>query len=184
MARSYERSEVSAWNMFAWQGFFMALQDHIENMDWDLVKPPGAPFMAAYWHYTYWGVWDTNLQIQQNLLVMKMGFWEEMDTATRKSQRDEWFGILTQASEGSKVRILRPQKWGVGKTMTAAHIGDRAEWIHKGSDGYLDLDATVDYLNQAMAVLERARATIRGHLVAGAIANAPVSHAVELSGAP
>ncbi len=166
LAQSYERSEVSDWSLYAWQGFFLALQEKFQDMDWDVVNPPSGAFMAAYWHYEKWGSWDTYLQIEEDLLVMKMNFWGEMDRPTRTRIREQWFGILAEAAKGGPISIQKPRRSGVGMTMTAAHIGTEGEWMCKGPDGYLDLNATVKYLRLAMTVLDKARAQ-GTHIVPG-----------------
>jgi hypothetical protein len=127
------------------------LQDHFEDLEWDDVHSPGGAFNGAWWHFENRGGWNTNIQIEEHRLVMKTAYWGNMGAPARALVRNQWFGILQQVVEGTPMNILRPQRWGNGQTMTAAHVGAKDERLHKGADGYVDLKETIEYLRLAMA---------------------------------
>jgi hypothetical protein len=154
----YKNLNVESWDGYAWQGFFMALQDELHELDWGYVPNPSGGFMGAWWHFDQWSNCDTYLQIEEQALCMKMALAdEELDSSARARMRDRWFDTLKQASEGSSVTIERPARRGNGSTMTAARVGANGPWIQKDLDGHIDLVATVAFLRKAMSVLDRAR---------------------------
>lgn len=158
-AQSYLHNQIGDWSQFAWQGFFLTLQQALPGVEWGYVANARGGFMGAWWHFDIWSGWQTYLQIEENMLVMKMGCWETTYPApVRAAIRDRWFEALLVAGTGSRIAIRRPPRSGNGASMTAAHIGSGNSWLQRGKDGRLDFEATVAFLREAMVVLDRARA--------------------------
>jgi len=157
--QSYLHNQVGEWSYPSWQGFFLTLQEALPDLEWRYVSNRRGGFMGAWWHFDVWSGWQTYLQIEENVLVMKMGCWETIHPATvRAAIRDRWFEALLLASTGSCVAIRQPARRGNGATMTAARVGNGNSWLQRGENGRLDFQATVAFLREAMVVLDRARA--------------------------
>ena len=121
--QSYVHSKIGEWSYFAWQGFFLSLQEALPGVEWEYVANRSGGFMGAWWHFDMWSNWQTYLQIEENMLVMKMGCGETTHpTTVRAAIRDRWFEVLVVASKGSRISIRRPARRGNGVTMTAAHM--------------------------------------------------------------
>lgn len=157
--QSYLHIHIGEWSNFAWQGFFLNLQEALPGVEWGYVANARGGFMGAWWHFDMWSNWQTYLQIEENVLVMKMACWETIYPApVRAAIRNRWFEALLVAGIGSHIEVRRPARRGNGASMTAAHIGTGNSWLQRGEDGRLDFEATVDFLREAMVVLDRARA--------------------------
>lgn len=168
---SYRHQAIGAWSFFAWQGFFLALQEELPDLEWRYVANARGGFMGAWWHFDVWSDWWTYLQIEENMLVMKMGCWDQdHPPPVRAAIRDRWLEALRAASAGSRITIRRPSRRGNGMTMTAAHIGQGNEWLQRDEAGCLDMTATVILLHEAMAVLDKARAAPEREIADAAIA--------------
>jgi hypothetical protein len=158
MTESYKQSRIENWNIHAWKGFFMALQDHFDDLGWDYVSNPAGGFMGAWWHFRDWAGWKTYLQIEEQTLCVKMANWKEKpDSSTRAQMRDKWFHALKGAGEESSLPIVKPARHGNGATMTAAHIGPARQWIRADHEGNVDLPSTIQFLREAMLVVDKAR---------------------------
>jgi hypothetical protein len=158
-AANYRHQTIGTWSFFAWQGFFLALQEELPGLEWSYVANPSGGFMGAWWHSKVWSDWWTYLQIEENTLVMKMGCWDkDHPSAARAAIRDQWFEVLRAASVGSGIGIRRPPRRGNGRTMTAAHVGQGNSWLQRDEAGCLDMPATVALLREVMDILDRARA--------------------------
>jgi len=156
---SYLHTEIGKWSHFAWQGFFLNLQEALPEVEWGYVPHARGGFMGAWWHFGEWLGWQTYLQIEENVLVMKMGCWDtNHPSSVRAEVRDRWFEELRAASKASSVEIRQPPRRGNGTTMTAAHIGSGNGWLKRRENGRLDFEATVAFLREAMIMLDKARA--------------------------
>ena len=150
--QAYQTRKVSEWEYLQWVGFFLRLQQELQQGNWDFVNNPGGGF-AGYW----WGwhsVEDAQLylQIQQQNLCFKIAV-EDRDKRT--SLRNQWHKRILGA-HGKNARGLpnvgKPQRFGWGRHMTVCLLD--GDFRVPSADGSLDFAATVARLQQAMALLQ------------------------------
>ncbi len=48
--QSYLHSQIGEWSHFAWQGFFLNLQEALPGVEWGYVPNARGGFMGAWWH--------------------------------------------------------------------------------------------------------------------------------------
>ena len=103
---SYRYHSVGAWSFFAWQGFFLALQEEFSDVEWSYVANASGGFMGAWWHFDMWSNWWTYLQVEENTLVMKMGCGEETYPTPVRGRRCGIVG-LTRSGRQALAAVLR-----------------------------------------------------------------------------
>jgi hypothetical protein len=129
------------WNRRAWEGFYQALQP-ILNGEWGYVANPSGGFMGFWWSWNDVLGGSLYLQLEQMWLTAKV---EVPDEASRTVMREVWSERVTSAFAQS-LKFQRPRRFGRGKFMTVA----LADYLRLDA-GRLDLDATVNVLQQATA---------------------------------
>lgn len=147
------------WERRAWQGFFLALDEHIEGGNWGYVPNARGGFMGYWWCFT--DVEDAGSGVQLYLqlagpqLTVKL---HVSDKGRRRALRDKWWRILDKSPAFKKVGLARPNRLGFGKYMTVA---SKDEYRVLGPDGLLDFNATVAGLAEVMQIKEQLVAALR-----------------------
>jgi hypothetical protein len=150
---SYRTESLDDWNLDwnRWKGFFLALQDRLDEGDWDYVPNPGGGFMGFWWHRRG----DRYLQLENDKLCFKI---EVFDKAQQKTKWLEWNDALMKRNGAREIRIKRPVR-RPGRWMTVAVL--EGDYRKPNGEGLLDLDGTVDVLQRAMCFMDDALATGR-----------------------
>ena len=144
---SPKSGSVEAWR--AWQGFFLCLEDELENARWEDVHNPSGGFLGFWWDPS--GDWTIYLQIEgEEKLCFRVDSEGEED---KPRFREDWHERIMQAGNHHKQQVVRP-KMGTGKTMTVGVW--KEDWMAFGQDGKLDIPGTVNNLKQAESVLRAA----------------------------
>jgi hypothetical protein len=148
--RSFRAVHPAEWarDRRRWIGFFLALQERLKDANWGYVANASGGFMGLWWH------WKDNkyLQLEEAKLCFKL---QTKDVGSARTQRDEWYERLMQASAKSDMKLKR-SRFRCGKFITVAVA--TGDYRMAGSDGKLDLDSTVNTLRAAEAILDDAAA--------------------------
>jgi hypothetical protein len=148
---SFRTQPTSEWNSLAWQGFFCELQQHFERSEWGFVSNPAGGFPGFWWYGTSSVGCEQYLQLERERLCFKI---EVSVPEARSALRTEWSARITRAGSVEGLEIVRPTRLRAGQSMTVAVL----EGDYRVTDGadVLDLEATLDLLKKAEAVLDRA----------------------------
>ena len=147
---AFETMTIGNWDEPCWIGFYQLLEKEIEDVDWHYVNPPaGGGFWNACLSWVDWGGFPVCLTIEQGGLSFKictdpeeMSFEGDFD---RGVKRNQWSNIiLTYANKVGLNEIIRPDRFGSGKYMTAALVR-RDNWLGN-STSIIDKKATIERL--------------------------------------
>lgn len=155
---AYECAPLNHWSWESWEGLFRCLEENLDTGGWGYVPNPSGGFLGMHWHWKPGGGDDVYLQIEQEKLCFKIA----ADGAKRRSERRRyWHDRIVAAGKAAGMRIAKPARFGSGQHMTVARlVGDdgrqNRDWRQAGTDGKLDLAATLAVLRRAEKVLDAA----------------------------
>lgn len=137
---------------YPWRGFFTVLQARLKDGNWGYVANPAGGFMGFWWHWRG----DKYLQLEQNTTRAedKLCFKVHVPAAVRRAAAWwEWHHALQAEAAARGVRIEKPVR-RPGRWMTVAVLAEG--YRVADSAGRLDLDRTVEKLEQAQALMDAA----------------------------
>lgn len=140
---SYKTLPVHAWNSFSWQGFYHDLQKKLKG-SWGYVANAKGGF---------WGFWWKNkklnyyIQLEEAVLKIKIQSDKNLDPKVYRNQvMQEVFSYF----KSNQLTISEPKVLRTGKTMT---IAQKEDYLRTSSDGFLDLEATIQELQRYLVPL-------------------------------
>lgn len=165
------------WDWRAWQGFYSELQRVLGEGDWGYVANASGGFLGYWWHWHSDSESEQYMQIEQGYLCFKIS----VDQPARRSElRSLWLGRILLANREMNFSAVKPQRLGMGQTMTVAVV--EGEYRIANSEGALDLEATIQVLRTAANVLDRCVTSDTANVPsADILASAPVKNG-ELGG--
>ncbi|MEX2490408.1 MAG: PD-(D/E)XK nuclease family protein [Nitrospirales bacterium] len=152
---AFRTQPLSEWEWYAWQGFYSEIQHRIGDGEWSYVANPSGGFLGYWWHWHTDAESEQYLQIEQGNLCFKISVDE---AAKRPALRLKWLDSIRKAGRDKNFPVARPQRLGVGQTMTVAVFDGEFRTVdHRGC---LDIDATLGVLREAADVLDLAVAAV------------------------
>ena len=156
-SRSWKKKPLCDWHWHGWEGLFRCLEEKLKA-GWSYVPNPSGGFLGLWWHRKNVGGDDVYLQIEQEKLCFKIAVG---DAKRRSERRRYWHDRIVAAGKAAGMKIAKPARFGSGQHMTVARlVGDDGwqdrDWRQAGTDGKLDLAATLVVLRQAEKVLDAA----------------------------
>lgn len=136
---------VSEWTGNCWKGFFIELQEQLQEGTWDYVPNPSGGFFGFWWH----GKGNKYLQLEQDKLCFKI---EVPEKHEQSPQRREWYRKLVSASGKGHRNVQKPARFGQGRWMTAAVVS--GDYRKCDEQGVLDLAATVQGLREVETFMD------------------------------
>ena len=155
VVQSYLSLPISKWHGGSWSGFYTALQERLDDGEWDYVSNRSGGFMGFWWHYLSNNDGDQYLQLEEGRLCIKIdGDTAEDCRAVMYKYREHFI------KEGQKngIDIISPTRLRAGVYTTVAVLA--GEYRICNSDGIIDMDATVQKLKQMTAFLDSAMAVM------------------------
>jgi PD-(D/E)XK nuclease superfamily len=149
---SYQTNALNEWSSRAWRGFFSALKMHLPDANWHRVPTPSGGFEGFWWHWHGDDHSEIYLQLEQGRLCFKLSDFQQSVT-NRIQHAREWKDRLRQADQGNTLKISKPGRYSYGKTMTCAIA--QSDYRVTGTNGYIDMQATLSRLHEAMSLVER-----------------------------
>lgn len=155
------------WTMGSWQGFYRALEDKFDEVEWGYVHNRGGGFLGLWWSFNIFKWGNVYLQIEEKHVAFKIEVHDELGDSkdVRKERRINWRNYwhhkVIESAEKSGIRIVKPERFGNGKTMTVAVYNSdvdsnkNPEWRVVVNEK-LDYDATIDALKSLEKVLHSA----------------------------
>lgn len=149
LTNGYDKVEISEWEGYEWQGFYMAIEDKVKHIEW------GYRNTVARGFWSFWLTWekvgDVSIysQIEQGRLCFKI------KTDSEKSKnwneiRDEFYELIS--AKGKKYGcecIKKPKRKGNGPSMNYA-IVEQKDWL---GEGIVDVDKAAENLKKYLAFL-------------------------------
>ncbi len=156
LTNGYKTDSIETWNenWNAWKGFYMALQDTLEDGSWDYVPNPSGGFMGFWWHWKEVEGGNVYLQLEMGKACFKVEVYEGADAQSLKSDWNERFLKACKEISGIPINVVRPPVLRVGTWMTVATLD--ADYRVVDSNGKLDFSATVAKLRGMERVLDYA----------------------------
>lgn len=137
----FSQKKIADWDGSDWKGFYQALEQKRNVVNWGYVNNPTGGFWNAVLNWLdHDGIYPY-MQIEQGNLCFKVGevYGNRRDTRER-------FHLLLMSNAHEDMGIKRPGRFGNGAYMTVAYI-PRQTWLGKDEET-LDLVSTVARLNR------------------------------------
>lgn len=145
--QSYQKKVMADWGSRAWQGFFLELEDKLGEGDWAYVNNPSGGF---------WGFWWNSVEVSSDI---KLYFQIEQSRICIKAiskgtcrPKSDWTKKLISVAKGYNIKISRPQKLKIGKTMTLAILDVDAFT----ANSFINMPSLVEELNALNTFLPNA----------------------------
>ena len=115
---TYSNSPIDKWYGDAWQGFYMEIEKHCNDIQWGYVPNPSGGFWGAWWHFKE----PQNnknlkmyLQFEEGKMCIKICY----DGSESKTIiRNICFETLMETATPLALEIVRPDRFGAGTYMT------------------------------------------------------------------
>ena len=115
---SYNISPINKWNGDAWQGFYMEIEKHCNDIQWGYVPNPSGGFWGAWWHFKE-PKNNKNLEMYLQFEEAKMCIKICYDGPENKTIiRNICFEALMETAALLAPEVVRPDKFGAGTYMT------------------------------------------------------------------
>ena len=137
-----------------WAGLYGVLESQLEpkkELGWRYVANKAGGFMGFWWAFTPIDGGKLYVQLEQEKLTIKV---EVKDKERRRELRDRWKRVVLGLPSAQVLGLHRPKRLGYGQYMTIA-VAENG-WRVAGAEGRLDLDATVERLQQAADIVREA----------------------------
>jgi hypothetical protein len=149
---SYIKFENVTSELNAGEGFFMVLQDKLQDGDWRYVANKTGGFLGFWYHWTKTDeIEEIYIQIENAFkygikLVIKIGSWKPNTKTLLRLLED-----IKPFAEKNGLSISKPYKYRAGATSTLAIIQNV---FTVDSNGHLDLDQFVSTLKKLEQTLD------------------------------
>lgn len=144
---SFASLPVNQWDWYAWQGFYIQLEQFLDGLDWSYVANPSGGFLGAWWHQV--NSKDDKVQMYLQFEEAKLCFkiWYEGDerTETRERYRNALMEYAVNNPE-----ITKPRRLGAGTYMTIAVINQ--DYIF--GTGMINMKSLVERLHKYEKIID------------------------------
>ena len=146
---SYINSPIDKWNGDAWQGFYMNLEQYIENFRWGYV--PIGDFWGAWWHFKS-PVNNKNIEMYLQFEEAKMCIKICYDGPENKTIiRNKCYETLIETAAQIAPEIVRPDRFGAGTYMTIGVV--KPEYLF--GDNNIDVQDILTKLSKYEEIVNR-----------------------------
>lgn len=139
------------WNSFAWQGFYMMLEERfLPDAHWDYVSNPKGGFLGCWWHWVGKRDHSLYLQFEQDKLCIKLSF----DMGTPKNKEIAWRArdeLFAKAKQENLNGVVWPAKMKLGSYMTIACFDP--DYVF--GQGVIDVDSIKGKLSVIESFIDR-----------------------------
>ena len=160
LTNAYNYTTVDKWDGYAWQGFYMELERHLSELNWEYVPNPSGGFWGANWSFLKPQTNDfleLYLQFEEAKLCFKIGCYKK---EIRSEMRDKCYAALIKCSEGIAPEIVKPDRFGAGTYMTIGVV--KSEKIF--GDGIVNIKEIENKLKRYQEILDKTKKEIESIL--------------------
>ena len=158
-SNSWKETPPADWSWGAWEGFYRCLEEKeiAPSINWGYVHNQSGGFLG-FWRYYYDEASGDAVYWQAEW--GKLCFKIDVENHEKwRERRWHWHERIVEVGESAGMQVVKPTRFGFGKTMTVAVPKDIADWRQLDSEGRLDLEKTVEVLKKAERVLQAAVST-------------------------
>jgi hypothetical protein len=138
---------IDQWHSQSWVGFYLKLQKILGTGLWKKVNNEAGGFMGFWWGNKSGGNCKPYLLLEEKKLCFKI---KVDDPTERRKLRSKWYKLIKSKSPEFELNLEKPDRFGSGKHMTVIMA---KEYRKSNQDGCIDMDATIDNLRKAQALL-------------------------------
>ena len=157
-SNSWKETPPADWSWGAWEGFYRCLEEKeiAPSINWGYVHNQAGGFLG-FWRYYYDEASGDAVYWQAEW--GKLCFKIDVENHEKwRERRWHWHERIVDAGESAGMPIVKPARFGSGKTMTVAVL-EEDDWRQPDGEGRLDLKKTVEVLKKAERVLQAAVST-------------------------
>ena len=145
---SYKSVKIENWERYQWIGFYLRIQEELDDSNWDYIPNPQGGFLGFYWHFQGDNNCKQYLQLEQNKLCFKIFV---NNPKERSVLRNKWFNIIYNKADERRIKLKKPSRFGNGRYMTVC-IYD--EYRECNNYNQIDVDKTIKKLKIFESILE------------------------------
>ena len=130
---SFKTKPMTDWSWYAWQGFYMELEEWYKDVYWEYVANPSGGFLGAWWNFIDSTTDDVKMyfQIEQGKFCFKILCGNNISDT--RGVRQMFYSILLEKADKHDICVIKPQRFGNGYTMTVGIIADLFEYYDEGN---------------------------------------------------
>jgi hypothetical protein len=147
--QSFKTLPPEKWSRNSWKGFYMSLQNTLQDGNWDQVSNPSGGFLGFWWHFGGNKEYELYLQLEQEKFCFKI--WVN-DAKKRRNLRQHWFNQVVSKCPSHGLRARRPDRFGNGEYMTVAILDQEFRIV--GDNGLIDMAEVLKIIQSAQSVLD------------------------------
>ena len=143
---AFRTTPIDKWDSPCWVGFYSAVKNALGDGDWDYVANPSGGFMG------FWCLWSGSfyVQLEQSKLCLKI---ETNNTKELLDSRWRFSDRATEVASDLGTQFSKPSRFGTGNYVTYSVYN--GEYRKIGEDGFIDVAATVQTIQQAGDIAEQ-----------------------------
>lgn len=160
LTNAFSNTTVDKWDGYAWQGFYMELENYLSGLNWEYVPNPSGGFWGANWSFLKPQTYDfleLYLQFEETKLCFKIGCYKK---DIRSEMREKCYAALIKCSEGIAPEIVRPDRFGAGTYMTIGIVKSKDLF----GDRIIDIQEILDKLKRYVEILDKTKKEIESIL--------------------
>lgn len=154
--REWKQKKRPKWSWESWEGFYRYLEGKLEGCNWGYVPNPSGGFIGFWWKFIHVNGSSgpqIYLQLEADLKNKRYSLcFRVCDTPKERRQELKWHWHK-RILEAGGVKVVKPAVMRGAKSMTVARW--KGEWL-AFKDGKIDLDGTVENLEEAERIVRRA----------------------------
>ena len=145
--QSFRNQSVENWDWYAWQGFYMELDQRLGLKSWEYVSNPNGGFLGAWWHFTEIDNGEMYLQFEEQKLCFKIS----CNVDERSDFRWKWYNNLISTAElMGHPEIVKPQRFGAGCYMTIAVVESKDLF----GTSIVNIDEVIEKLKEYQKIID------------------------------
>lgn len=147
--QSYLTVPSKEWGKNAWKGFYSRLQTELGVGKWSNVPTPSGGFVGYWWHFQSHSEVKIYLQLEEKKFCFKLSV---SDVKQAGILRQHWYKQVVSKAFNHGIKVVRPARFGSGKTMTVATLCHDFPIVDK--NGLLDINESLKVIAAAQSLLD------------------------------